>query len=126
MPNKITSSDLPNIGAPAKRALLAEGYTQLKQLTKVTEAELLQMHGVGPKAMRILKEAFKAKGWSFKESKAGETLKKKGSPVSRSDKVDEFLGDTRHPLKAEIEAVRSIIKGVDKKYKNLLKIAPGR
>ncbi|MCK6568995.1 MAG: hypothetical protein L6Q45_15040 [Anaerolineales bacterium] len=126
MPQKSPSSNLPNIGAPATRALLAEGYTTLKQLTKVTEAELLQLHGVGPRAIRILKEAFKAKGWSFKESKAGEKLKKKGSPVNRTDAVDKFLLELSHPLMAEIEAVRSIIKGVDKKYKNLLKIAPGR
>lgn len=78
MPNKTSSSDLPNIGAPAMRALLAERYTQLKQLTKVTEAELLQLHGVGPRAIRILREALKAKGLSFKKAKSGETLKKKG------------------------------------------------
>jgi len=62
-------SDLPNIGAPATRALTQAGYTTLKQLTKVSEAELLQMHGVGPRAIRILKEALKAKGWSFKPAK---------------------------------------------------------
>jgi uncharacterized protein YdhG (YjbR/CyaY superfamily) len=28
--------------------------------------------------------------------------------------VDEFLEDLSHPLKAEVEALRSIIKGVDK------------
>lgn len=62
-------SDLPNIGAPATRALTQAGYTTLKQLTKLSEAELLQMHGVGPRAIRILKEALKAKGWSFKPAK---------------------------------------------------------
>lgn len=62
-------SDLPNIGAPATRALTQAGYTTLKQLTKLNEAELLQMHGVGPRAIRILKEALKAKGWSFKPAK---------------------------------------------------------
>jgi uncharacterized protein YdhG (YjbR/CyaY superfamily) len=41
-------------------------------------------------------------------------LKKKGSLVSRTDKVDEFLENLSHPLKAEVEAVRSIIKGVNK------------
>jgi len=114
MATKKQESDFPNIGAPATRALEIEGYTQLKQLTKVSEAELAQLHGVGPKAIRILHEALKAKGLSFKPAKAGEKLKKKGSPVSRSDKVDEFLRDTRHPLTAEIEAVCSIIKGVSK------------
>lgn len=114
MSNKNSSSDLPNIGAPATRALEHEGYTTLKQLTKLSAIDLLQMHGVGPKAIRILKEALKAKGWSFKEPKAGEKFKKKGSPVSRTDAVDKFLLGLSHPLTAEVEAVRSIIKGVDK------------
>ena len=34
--------------------------------------------------------------------------------MSRTDKVDEFLENLSHPLKAEVEAVRSIIKGVNK------------
>jgi len=113
MTTKKQQSDFPNIGAPATRALEIEGYTQLKQLTKVSEVELGQLHGVGPKAVRLLREALKAKGLSFKQAKAGETLKK-GSPVSRSDNVEEFLRDARHPLIGEIEAVRSIIKGVSK------------
>ena len=112
MATKIEESDFPNIGAPATRALEIEGYTQLKQLTKVSEEELAQLHGIGPKAIRILGEALKAKGWAFKPAKAGEKLKKKGSPVSRTDKVDEFLRVLSHPLKVEIEAVRSVIKGV--------------
>ena len=114
MPSKNPEPDLPNIGAPATRALTHAGYTTLKQLTKLSEAELAQLHGVGPKAVRILKEALQAKGLSFKQAKAGETLKKKGSPVSRVDAVDEFLRGLSHPLKAEVEAVRSIIKSVDK------------
>ena len=108
------SNPFPKIGAPATRALAAAGYTRLEQLTKVTEAELGQLHGMGPKALGILRETLKAKGWSFKPGEAGKPLKKKGSPVSRTDKVDEFLENLSHPLKAEVEAVRSIIKGVSK------------
>jgi len=40
--------------------------------------------------------------------------KKQESDVSRADRVDEFLRELNHPLTAEIEAVRAIIKGVDK------------
>jgi uncharacterized protein YdhG (YjbR/CyaY superfamily) len=114
MINKKIESDFPNIGAPATRALMAEGYANLKQLTKLSEAELGQLHGVGPKAVRLLREALKAQGLCFKQAKTDEKLKKKGSPVSRTDKVEEFLRELSHPLKAEIEAVRSIIKGVNK------------
>jgi uncharacterized protein YdhG (YjbR/CyaY superfamily) len=107
-------SNFPKIGAPATRALEAAGYTNLKQLTKVTEAEIAQLHGMGPKALGTLRDTLKAQGLSFKQGHAGEKLKKKGSPVSRIDKVDEFLRELNHPLPAEIEAVRSIIKGVNK------------
>ena len=110
----MVNSNFPKVGAPATRALEAAGYTNLKQLTKVTESELAQLHGMGPKALAILRDTLKAQGLSFKQGQAGEKLKKKGSPVSRTDKVDEFLRELNHPLTAEIEAVRSIIKGVNK------------
>ena len=110
----MATSNFPEIGSPATRALEEAGYTNLKQLTKVTEGELGQLHGMGPKALGILREALKAEGLSFKQGQAGEKLRKKGSPVSRTDKVDEFLRELNHPLTAEIEAVRSIIKGVNK------------
>jgi predicted flap endonuclease-1-like 5' DNA nuclease len=61
-------SDLPRgIGAPAGRALSSAGYTRLAQLTSVSEAELLRLHGVGPRAIRLLREALAAKGLAFAE-----------------------------------------------------------
>ena len=111
----MTDSNFPKIGAPATRALEEAGYTNLKQLTKLTEAELSQLHGMGPKALGILRETLQAQELSFKPGKGGEPpKKKKGSPVSRTDAVDEFLRELSHPLTAEVEAVRSIIKGVNK------------
>ncbi len=108
-------SPFPKIGSPATRALEAAGYSRLEQLTKVTEAELGQLHGMGPKALGILRETLTEKGLSFKAGTANDSpKKKKGSPVSRTDKVDEFLENLSHPLKAEVEALRSIIKGVNK------------
>ncbi len=57
----------PKIGKPAERALGNAGYSKLGQLAKRTEGELLELHGVGPKAIRILKAALKAEGLSFKK-----------------------------------------------------------
>jgi DNA-directed RNA polymerase alpha subunit len=71
----MADSNFPKIGAPATRALEAAGYTNLKQLTKVTEVELAQLHGMGPKALGILREALKAQGLSFKQDKTGKTAK---------------------------------------------------
>ena len=51
------TSNFPKIGAPALRALYGAGYTRLEQLTQVSEAELGKLHGMGPKALSILKEA---------------------------------------------------------------------
>jgi predicted flap endonuclease-1-like 5' DNA nuclease len=53
------------IGAPATRALIAAGYTELRQLAGVPAAELKRLHGMGPKALRILQEALEAQGLSL-------------------------------------------------------------
>jgi len=53
------------IGRPATQALQAAGYSRLEQLAKLTEKELLKLHGVGPKAVRIHRETLEAKGMSF-------------------------------------------------------------
>ena len=59
-------SDLPaKIPMPAQRALQGAGYTQLEQLSEVTEADLAKLHGVGPKAIRTLREALETRGLAF-------------------------------------------------------------
>ena len=59
-------SDLPaKIPMPAQRALQGAGYTQLEQLSGVTEADLAKLHGAGPKAIRMLREALKTRGLAF-------------------------------------------------------------
>jgi len=54
-----------SIGAPATRALTAAGYTELSQLASVPATELAQLHGVGPKALRLLQEALQERGMSL-------------------------------------------------------------
>jgi hypothetical protein len=67
---KSSSSDLPpKLGAPAERALAGAGIKNLKQLTKFTEAEIKQLHGVGPNAIGKLRQALADKGLSFAEGK---------------------------------------------------------
>ena len=61
-------SDLPTkLGAPAERALADAGIKNLKQLSKFSEAEIKQLHGVGPNAMGKLRQALAEKGLSFKD-----------------------------------------------------------
>lgn len=60
------ASDPPEgLARPAQRALAAAGYTRLEQLTKVTEADLAALHGMGPKAIGQLREALAARGLTF-------------------------------------------------------------
>jgi hypothetical protein len=47
----------PNLAAPARRALAGAGYSRLEDLTRVREAELKKLHGMGPKAIGQLREA---------------------------------------------------------------------
>jgi hypothetical protein len=54
--------DLPKIGAPATRALNGAGYVSLRQLADVRRADLAKLHGMGPKALRILQEALEEHG----------------------------------------------------------------
>ncbi|XVS61118.1 hypothetical protein ACQPYE_22715 [Actinosynnema sp. CA-299493] len=50
--------DLPKgIGRPATQALTGAGVTTLAQVAGLTDAELLAVHGVGPKAVRLLRAA---------------------------------------------------------------------
>lgn len=66
--NSEFTSDLPRgIGAPARRALATAGYTRLAQLTSVGEAELLQLHDVGPRAIGLLRAALATQGLAFAE-----------------------------------------------------------
>lgn len=64
-----TEGGLPtNIGRPATGALVLAGYERLGQLVDVTEAELLALHGVGPKAVERLRHALATKGLAFAEA----------------------------------------------------------
>ncbi|TDL31254.1 DNA-binding protein [Jeotgalibacillus sp. S-D1] len=58
-----------NLGKPARRALEGAGYIRVEQLTEVTEAELLKLHGVGPSTIGPLREALADKGLSFAQKK---------------------------------------------------------
>ena len=61
--------DLPNeIGKTAARELSIRGITSLEQVARRSQEELLTIHGVGPKAIRILSEALAAKGLGYKAS----------------------------------------------------------
>jgi uncharacterized protein YdhG (YjbR/CyaY superfamily) len=117
MKAKETKSNFPHeIGRPATGALTHAGYSNLKQLTKVTEAELASLHGMGPKALRILRETLKRQGLSFAKISQAEAKK-----AASTAAVDQFMKKLKHPFKAEVETVREIIKSANKEIAEEIK-----
>ena len=64
--------DLPSeLSTPARRALAAAGYVRLEQFTQIGDAEVRALHGVGPKAIDLLRRALHANGQSFGNGERG-------------------------------------------------------
>lgn len=56
-------SDLPaGLSQPARRALRNAGLSTLDEVSRWTISDLSQLHGIGPKAIRILDEALTQQG----------------------------------------------------------------
>ena len=61
----------PGLAKPAQRALSRAGYSRLEQFTKLSEEEVLQLHGMEPKALEQIRRALAARGRSFAEGSRG-------------------------------------------------------
>jgi len=57
---------LSNLSAPARRALENNWIHSLQELSKYTEEEILQFHGMGPASLPKLKLALEETGLSFR------------------------------------------------------------
>lgn len=116
-------SDLPAaLAAPARRALASAGYTSLAQLSTAGEAELLELHGMGPKALGQIREALAAQGLAF--ASGGPSAAGSGVSLAQAttrDDVVAFLARLEHPRKAEIEVVRTIILSADPRIHESIK-----
>ena len=65
---KRAQNDFPDkLSAPALRALLGAKITTLSKLSEFTEQEVLELHGMGPNAMKRLKAAMRARRLTFKK-----------------------------------------------------------
>lgn len=60
-------NDFPTgMSKPALRALANSGITSLVEVCKYSEKELKQLHGIGPNAIKQLRNELELKGLSFK------------------------------------------------------------
>jgi predicted flap endonuclease-1-like 5' DNA nuclease len=58
-----------HLSAPARRALAGAGITSLEQLSRLTEADVARLHGMGPNAMAKLREMLAAQGRAFAKAR---------------------------------------------------------
>jgi hypothetical protein len=59
-------SGLPiGLARPARRALADADYRRLDQIADLSEAEVRQLHGIGPRAFEQLRQALRTHGLSF-------------------------------------------------------------
>ncbi len=64
----MTKSDaefVDGLSKPARRALANAGYTRIEQFTKLSEAEVARLHGMGPRGVELIRRALAAQGLSF-------------------------------------------------------------
>lgn len=100
-------TDFPReIGQPATNALLVAGYSQLEQLTEITETNLKKLHGMGPKALRILRQTLETKGLSF----AADDFAKLAQPAQRALAEAGYsnLQQLTHITEAELKKLHGI------------------
>lgn len=57
---------MAELAAPARRALESAGLTTLAKLSKMGEAQLRELHGMGPNAIGKLRAALARQGLSFR------------------------------------------------------------
>jgi len=61
-------ADLPEgLPKPAIRALTRAGYTRLEQFTQLRESDLYRLHGMGAKAIGMIRVALAARGQGLAE-----------------------------------------------------------
>ena len=114
--------DLPKIGAPALRALQSAGIHSLEALTQVTEAELSQLHGMGPNALGKLRQALAERGLSFlKHSGMDKTIRAHLDNIRAEDGQTQFkafdylIKETEKPVDWAYEAWDELVDGLTHK-----------
>lgn len=68
-PEQSESAFPKGIAKPALRALASVGVSSLDEVTRFTESQLLALHGMGPKAIGIIKDALRAQSKSLAKEK---------------------------------------------------------
>ncbi len=79
---------IPRISRPVNSALSALGASSLEQVAGRSEREIASLHGMGPRGMRILREAMREAGLAFRP--AERSLARHQRMVCFDDGLDRF------------------------------------
>ncbi|MDO3624888.1 hypothetical protein [Mucilaginibacter sp. BT774] len=63
---KDDNNPFSKLAQPAQRAAANAGIQTLQQLSQLTEAEFMKLHGIGKNALSVLKDDLRKAGLSFK------------------------------------------------------------
>ncbi len=102
MAKQLSTRFLDGLPAPARRALENNGITSLQKLAKYSEAEILQLHGVGKTAIPALRDILGKNSLSFKEAI---TIK----PGKAAD-IDGYIAAFPKATQQKLQQVRAQIK----------------
>ena len=74
--NRLVAKPLPvglpeKLSAPVKRALAMAEITSLETLASYSEKEILALHGIGPRALPMLRTALQTVGLAFRRDEQG-------------------------------------------------------
>jgi hypothetical protein len=94
------------VGAPATRALNAAGYTELSQLAGVPAAELRKLHGMGPKALRVIQAALEEQRSSVSDSAGRRTEEEAGATVESVLSAEDPPSSSREEILADLDRDR--------------------
>lgn len=100
--------DFPaGIAQPALRAMVAAGFTTLDQLAQVTEEQLVELHGMGPKTIKTLRAALNQRGLDLKTTQR----ESKDQPKSAgTTNIDDYISQFSDEVRAVLEQVRETIR----------------
>ena len=105
-------SEFPDsIGKVARRELGVHGITRYDQLAERTSREILAIHGVGPKAVRLLAEQLTERGLAFRDESTGPAAGEPDSASYRFRTTIELGGKTATGFRVPAEVVAALGPG---------------
>lgn len=107
--NKPKEGFLSKLSAPARNALLHEGIDTVEKLSKYTEKAILQLHGIGPASLPVMRASLEAEGLSFQPA----TTRRKNKMTNSKELAAQQREQILQTLQARFEKHTSRHEGLE-------------